>query len=99
MVIKKNKKIDENFEKKTVDFAELLDNCDRVWNTGLLYKCEKISPARYYNIVKSKLDDQHFQIVVVNDKQSALRKIRANVPQGSILRDLAHIQFLLVIRL
>lgn len=58
---------------------------DRVWHEGLLYKLSLTqTPRRIVYVIRSYLTNRCFQ-VAVEDALSAVRPIRAGVPQGSCL--------------
>lgn len=83
-----------NLRQRTV--AIFLDNekaFDTVWHTGLIYKLIKIDTPRYLvRVLNNYLTDRTFK-VHLEDSVSNMGKIRAGVPQGSILGPLLYILY------
>ena len=80
--------ISVNFNKKKLTTMVLLDiekAFDKVWIDGLLYKMIQYKyPDVLIKLIHSYLHNRHL-IVTVNGEKSTKRKIRAGVPQGSVL--------------
>ena len=58
---------------------------DKVWHDGLMYKLKRLGICgKYFRLIHSFLNDRH-QRVVLNGQYSNWSKIKAGVPQGSIL--------------
>jgi GTPase SAR1 family protein len=79
--------IEKSLEEKKVCSTVFLDVAqafDKVWHGGLCHKLDAILPPEYSQLLKSYLEDRHFRIKHEN-VYSSLRKIRAGVPQGSVL--------------
>ena len=66
-------------------FLDISKAFDRVWHDGLLYKirCNGIT-GNLFNLIKNFLSER-YQRVVLNGQSSKWEKIKAGVPQGSIL--------------
>ena len=80
-------KIRDSLEKKTMCAAVFLDiqqAFDKVWHEGLLYKLKKQLPDQLYLLLKSYVQDRHFQIKI-EDTVSVISPIKSGVPQGSVL--------------
>lgn len=77
-----------NFNKNNVTVLLLLDiekAFDRVWTDGVLHKMIKYKyPSTIVKLINSYLRNRKLT-VAVNDINSTKRKIRAGVPQGSVL--------------
>lgn len=65
-------------------FLDVAQAFDRVWHQGLEYKLEKYLPRQMSQILHSYISDRHFR-VKHGEEYSDLKKIRAGVPQGSVL--------------
>ena len=66
-------------------FLDLSKAFDKVWHDGLMYKLKCLGICgKYYGLIHSFLNDRH-QRVVLNGQCSNWSKIKAGVPQGSIL--------------
>ncbi|KAL4132271.1 hypothetical protein QTP88_009460 [Uroleucon formosanum] len=79
--------ISSSLEKKqycTSTFLDLSQAFDRVWHQGLLYKLRKCLPSALFLLIKSYLDNRHFQIRL-GTAFSNIAAIHAGVPQGGIL--------------
>jgi exonuclease III len=78
----------QGFEDKKHSAALFLDVAqafDKVWHKGLLYKLFSIGLPNYLrSIISSFLENRTFS-VKINCTRSSARRIRAGVPQGSIL--------------
>jgi hypothetical protein len=80
-------KVNEAIETKQYCSAAFLDISqafDKVWHTGLLYKLRQSLPLNYFLLLKSYLNNRHFQVKVDN-KYSDLLPVHAGVPQGNVL--------------
>ncbi|CAK1597122.1 unnamed protein product [Parnassius mnemosyne] len=76
-----------NYERTSVGvFLDIEKAFDRVWHSGLLYKMNQQTsfPPAMLRLVASFLADRSFY-VCVEDAESAVKPIRAGVPQGSCL--------------
>jgi len=74
-------------EKKKYFSAAYLDITQafhKVWHPGLLYKIKNNLPPKYYKVLKSYLSERFFKVKVKGEITN-LRKIKAGVPQGSVL--------------
>ena len=75
-------------------FLDLLTAFDKVWHDGLMYKLERLGIyGKYYWLIHSFLNDRH-QRVILNGQCSNWSKIKAGVPQGSILRRLLFLVYI-----
>ena len=80
-------RIENALEEKKVCSAVFLDVSqafDKVWHEGLNYKLNTMLPKSFALLLKSYLEDRTFS-VRYEDCNSTVRKIRAGVPQGSVL--------------
>lgn len=68
----------------TLVLLDIQQDFSNVWYVRLLHKLERPLPGQTYLIIKSYLSDRYFQ-VKVEDELSVYHKIRARVPQGSVL--------------
>jgi len=73
-------------------FLDITQAFDRVWHEGLLYKIKQNLPLNYYILLKSYLQDKHF-LVKYQDTTTALHKIQAGVPQGSVLGPMLYLLY------
>ncbi|KAL4096831.1 hypothetical protein QTP88_021714 [Uroleucon formosanum] len=79
--------ISSSLEKKqycTSVFLDISQAFDRVWYQGLLFKLRKCLPSALYLLIKSYLENRHFQIRY-GTAFSNMSTINAGVPQGGIL--------------
>jgi hypothetical protein len=74
----------ENKEYCSGLFLDIVQEFDKVWHDGLLYKLKLFMPAPYYLIIKSYLQNRSFVVRQGNDISST-HPIYARVPQGSDL--------------
>ena len=65
-------------------FLDVAQAFDKVNHEGLLKKLYQLLPIRYHKILKSYIEDRTFQ-VQYGEAMSTTRKIKAGVPQGSVL--------------
>lgn len=65
-------------------FLDVAQAFDKVWHQGLKYKLQRDLPKQFYQILCSYIDDRYFR-VKYEDEFSELKKIKAGVPQGSVL--------------
>lgn len=65
-------------------FLDIAQAFDKVWYEGLQWKLKSILPKQYSDILKSYLSNRFFR-VKQDDAYSALKEIKAGVPQGSVL--------------
>lgn len=92
------RKIRNDLEEKRYCSAVFLDVSqafDKVWHKGLLCKLKYLLPNNYYCILKSYLENRHFQVKVKNSI-TKLYDINAGVPQGSVLGPNLYIIYLLL---
>lgn len=85
--------INKAFENKQYISAVFLDISqafDKVWHNGLLYKIHRNLPINYFKFIKSYLEDRHFYVKYGNSVTN-LQKIKAGVPQGSVLGPLLYL--------
>ena len=82
----------ENCQFCTATFLDVSQAFDKVWHPGLLHKIKKILPTRYFNLLKSYLQERHFVNKYNNETSSSL-KIHSGVLQGSILGPLLYILY------
>ena len=75
-------------------FLDISKAFDRVWHEGLIYKlrCNGVE-GKALNILQSFLKDR-YQRVVLNGQSSDWERIKAGVPQGSILGPLLFLVFI-----
>jgi len=57
---------------------------DKVWHPGLLFKIDQTLPPRFYNILKSYLQQRQL-VVTYNNATSLPMQMSSGVPQGSVL--------------
>ena len=75
-------------------FLDLSKAFDKVWHDGLMYKLKRLGICgKYYGLIHSFLNDRH-QRVVLNGQCSNWSKIKAGVPQGSILGSLLFLVYI-----
>ena len=75
-------------------FLDLSKAFDKVWHGGLMYKLKRLGICeKYYELIHSFLNDRH-QRVVLNGQRSNWSKIKAGIPQGSILRSLLFLAYI-----
>ena len=74
----------ENRQFCTAEFLDVSQTFDKVWHPGLLLKIKKILPIKYYNLLKSYLQERHY-VTKYNNETSRSFQIHSGVPQGSIL--------------
>jgi hypothetical protein len=70
----------EGRELCTAAFLDVAQAFDKVWHTGLLYKQKTTLPCQYYLLLKTYLQERHFQ-VKHNQVYSTCHEVRAGVPQ------------------
>lgn len=68
---------------------DIMQAFDRVWHAGLLYKIRNSMPGPTFKIIKSYLSNRSFYVRYGQEK-SAVKPIRAGVPQGSVLGPLLY---------
>lgn len=73
-------------------FLDITQAFDKVWHVGLLYKIKKNLPDTYYRVLKSYLENRHFQ-VKLSSAYTKLFPIAAGVPQGSVLGPLLYLLY------
>lgn len=79
--------IEKTLEEKKVCstiFLDVAQAFDKVWHEGLLLKLRRVLPSEFTDIIESYLSDRVFRIRQ-EDAYSELKKIKAGVPQGSVL--------------
>lgn len=74
----------ENNQYCSAVFLDVRQAFDKVWHPGLLFKVKSLLPHSFFNILKSYLENRHFQIKF-NDIYSTMKEIHSGVPQGSVL--------------
>ena len=82
----------ENRQFCTAALLDVSQAFDKVWHPGLLYKIKKILPTRYFNLLRSYLQERHF-VTKYNNETSPSFQIHSGVPQGSILGPLLYILY------
>jgi len=82
----------ENCQFCIAAFRDVSQAFDKVWHPGLLYKIKKILPTRYFNLLKSYLQERNF-VTKYNNETSSSFQIHSGVPQGSILGPILYIQY------
>ena len=88
-------KIRNDLEQKKYCSAAFLDISqafDKVWHVGLLYKLKKNLPYQFFQVLKSYLDNRHFQIKIKHST-SNIYSIGSGVPQGSVLGPVLYLLF------
>ena len=65
-------------------FLDISQAFDKVWHPGLLFKINQTLPPKYYNILKSYLQQRQL-VVTHNDATSLPVHMTSGVPQGSVL--------------
>ena len=65
-------------------FLDVAQAFDRVWHDGLLHKLQLFLPLHYVKVFESYLTNRKFY-VCFNEFKSSIHKIRAGVPQGSVV--------------
>jgi hypothetical protein len=65
-------------------FLDVAQAFDKVWHEGLIHKLEKCFPKEFVDILKSYITERLFMVKQENEF-SALKEIKAGVPQGSVL--------------
>ena len=79
-----------NWKDSTAAFLDFSQAFDNIWHPGLLFKIKKILPIKYYNLLKSYLQERHY-VTKHNNETSRSFQIHSGVPQGSILGPLLYI--------
>jgi hypothetical protein len=51
----------QNQQYCTAAFLDLSQAFDKVWHPGLLFKIQRILPSRYFNLLKSYLNEGQFE--------------------------------------
>ena len=79
----------------TAVYLDISKYFDRIWHTGLLYKCKNDFgiTGKLYEWLKSYLQDRN-QRVSINGSSSSIRIINAGCPQGSVLGPLLALIYL-----
>ena len=70
-----------------VVFLDVAQAFDKVWHSKVAFKLSKFLPGNHVQLIMSYLADRSFR-VRFEDSYSEFRKIRAGVPQGSVLSPL-----------
>lgn len=87
--------VEEAVEEKkicTTIFLDVAQAFDKVWHQGLEYKLRRDLPRQYSDIMSSYISDRHFRVKIDNE-YSTLRKIKAGVPQGSVLGPILYLLY------
>ena len=75
-------------------FLDISKAFDKVWHEGLIYKLQSLGiSGNLLNLIKSFLSDR-YQRVLLNGQSSEWEKIKAGVPQGSILGPLFFLAYI-----
>jgi len=82
----------ENHQFCTAAFLDVSQAFDKVWHPGLLFKIKKILSIKYYNLLKSYLQERHY-VTKYNNETSCSFQIHSGVPQESILGPLLYILY------
>jgi len=82
----------ENHQFYTAAFLDVSQAFDKVWHPGLLFKIKKILPIKYYNLLKSYLQERHY-VTKYNNETSRSFQIHPGVPQGSIFGPLLYLLY------
>lgn len=82
----------ENSQYCTAVFLDVSQAFDKVWHPGLLFKIKRNLPKKYFNLLKSYLNQREF-LTKVNGETSNRFPILSGVPQGSILGPLLYVLY------
>ena len=70
-----------------------IQNFQKVWHEGLLYKLNTFLPDNMYKILQSYLTNRYFR-TKYREAYSSLRQILAGIPQGSVLGSLLYLNYI-----
>ena len=73
-------------------FLDVSKAFDKVWHSGLLLKIHQTFPPKFYNILKSYLQQRQL-VVTYNNATSLPVQMSSGVPQGSVLGPLLYTLF------
>jgi len=77
----------------TAAFLDISQAFDKVWHPGLVHKIKtKILPTKYFNLLKSYVQERHF-VAKYNNEISSSFQIHSGVPKGSILGPLLYVLY------
>lgn len=79
--------IEKSLEEKKICSAIFLDVAqafDKVWHVGLKHKLKILLPKQFSQLLESYISERYFR-VKQDDVYTALKEIKAGVPQGSVL--------------
>ena len=83
--------MEHSFErkKKAVVFVNLIAAYDTVWHRGLTCKLLRLLPDKHMvRMIMELFQNRSFTLTTGDNKQSRLRRLENDVPQGSILAPL-----------
>jgi hypothetical protein len=90
-------KIAASLEEKqdcTAAFLDIAQACDKVWDTGPLYKLKNKLPSPHYLLLKSYISERYFQVKYYN-AYSRDKLAKSGVPQGSVLGPLLYLLYMI----
>lgn len=73
-------------------FLDVAQAFDKVWHEGLIYKLKTMLPKQFSDILESYLTNRVFR-VRQEDAYSQIKKIKAGVPQGSVLGPILYLLY------
>jgi len=74
----------ENQQYCTATFSDVSQAFDKVRHPGLLFKIKIIVPSSYFNLLKSYLNERHFETKIISETSSHSTSITV-CPEGAFL--------------